>query len=150
MPSPGGHDYVARLLVVSTPDGLTSRWEDGDPSDEVRSEVAALARRLGEDGLGSMERLEPSEEIRRLLDERRFDEVPLDELFSAEPAEHVAPPGADASVFLRLNVRTCDAREAERLGQVRAIDFEFGPMGAPPEYPRVPVDMLLRHAASTA
>lgn len=97
-----------------------------------------------------MPRIDPPEEIRRLLEEGRYDEVPLDELCAAETADCVPPEGTDGSVFLRLNVRAGTPAQAARWGHDRAIDFEFGPMGAPSEYPRVSVDELFRHAAATA
>jgi hypothetical protein len=53
-------------------------------------------------------------------------------------------------VFLRLKVRTATAEQTALGGSEHLIDFEFGPMGAPPEYPRVSINDLLRHAAATA
>jgi hypothetical protein len=53
-------------------------------------------------------------------------------------------------VFLRLKVRTATAEQTALGGSEHLIDFEFGPMGAPPEYPRLSINDLLRHAAATA
>ncbi|HET6663054.1 MAG TPA: hypothetical protein VFG94_02295 [Acidimicrobiales bacterium] len=52
--------------------------------------------------------------------------------------------------YLRLRVRACTAEQAAVWGRERVMDFEFGPMGAPPEYPRVSINDLFRHAAETA
>jgi hypothetical protein len=110
-PGSGPDEYLARLVVVSTPDGLTSRWEGGEPPAEVRAEVSAFARRMS--------------------------------------ADDVTLPARPDPVFLRLKVR--DATVASPAsGREHAIDFEFGPMGAPPDIPRVPVDALFRYAAEHA
>jgi hypothetical protein len=44
--------------------------------------------------------------------------------------------------FLRLKVRTATAEQTAVGSGEHVIDFEFGPMGAPPEYPRVSINDL--------
>ena len=34
--APDGFEYLATLLVISTPDGFRSRWDDEEPSAAVR------------------------------------------------------------------------------------------------------------------
>jgi hypothetical protein len=41
--APDGSEHPAALLVISTPDGFRSRWEDDEPSAAVRSEVTTSA-----------------------------------------------------------------------------------------------------------
>jgi hypothetical protein len=109
-----GHiDYLASLLVVSTPRGLMSRWEDRRPPDDVRSAVAAFAREMSGQDL-------------------------------------VVHEHHRENVYLRLLVRDRTPAQAAASGREQVIDFEHGPMGAPPEYPRTSVNELFRHAAETA
>jgi hypothetical protein len=48
-----GYEYLAKLLVISTPDGFSSRWEDEEPSLAVRSEVSEFARRMSTEDFGT-------------------------------------------------------------------------------------------------
>jgi hypothetical protein len=148
-----GYEYMARLLVISTPDGFSTRWEDEEPSAAVRSEVAEFARRMSTEDFATAATpiydLPPH--LRKLIEQRSVAAAGDDESASAD---RVRPVPRDEEygrvVFLRLKVRTA-AAEARAVGSgERVIDFEFGPMGAPPEYPRVSINDVLRHAAATA
>jgi hypothetical protein len=44
--APDGSEQLAVLLVISTADGFTSRWEGDEPSAAVRSEVSEFARQM--------------------------------------------------------------------------------------------------------
>jgi hypothetical protein len=147
--APDGSEHLAALLVISTPDGFRSRWEGDEPSAAVRSEVDEFARQMSvEDFINApridLSDLEDIDELAMLNDARRRGEIsdrvveiPRDEEFGRV-------------VYLRVKVRACTAEQSAAWGRERVIDFEFGPMGGPPEYPRVSITDLFRHAAETA
>jgi len=60
------------------------------------------------------------------------------------------PDDSDATVFLRLNLRRSSPDQVAADVSDHVVDLEFGPMGAPPSYPRVSVNELFRHAAERA
>jgi hypothetical protein len=145
-----GHEYLAKLLVISTPDGFTSRWEDAVPRATVRSEVSQFARRMSTEDFTKAERIDPPPHLRELIEQ-----LPValgdDEGASAARRRPIPPDEKFGRVvFLRLMIRDCTAEQKAAGCGERAIDFEFGPMGAPPRYPRVSVNDLFRHAAETA
>jgi hypothetical protein len=49
--------------------------------------------------------------------------------------------------YLRLRVRHVPPERVEALGRQPAVDIDHGPGGAPPDYPRVPLDDLLAFVA---
>lgn len=53
-------------------------------------------------------------------------------------------------VYLRLRARPCPPGQKAPSGGEMVFDFDFGPMGAPPDYPRVSVNDLFRYAAKNA
>jgi hypothetical protein len=148
--APDGSEHLAVLLVISTADGFTSRWEGDEPSAAVRSEVSEFARQMSVEDFINAPRIGlPDLEH---VDERGM----LDDAWrqGESSTEHVAEIPRDEEfgrvVYLRLNVRACTAKQSAAWARERVIDFEFGPMGAPPEYPRVSINDLFRHAAETA
>ena len=63
------------------------------------------------------------------------------------------PPGRHQEVgcaFLRLTVRPVAPDSVVTSTSSYSIGFEAGPGGAPPDYPRVPAQVLLEHAATNA
>jgi hypothetical protein len=148
-----GYEYLANLLVISTPDGFSSRWEDEEPSPAVRSEVSEFARRMSTEDFGTATTpigdLPPH--LRKLIEQRSVGALGDDERASADrPRPIPRDEEYGRVVYLRLKVRTATAEQMAVGSRERVIDFEFGPMGAPPEYPRVSINDLLRHAAATA
>ena len=145
-----GHEYLAKLLVISTPDGFTGRWEDEKPPATVRSEVSEFARRMSTEDFTTAEHIDPPPHLRKLIEQ-----LPVafgdDESASAARPRPIPPDEKFGRVvFLRLMIRDCTTEQKAAGSGERAIDFEFGPMGAPPEYPRVSLNDLFRHAAETA
>lgn len=58
------------------------------------------------------------------------------------------PHVSTGCAYLRLRVKHVPPERVERLGRRLAVDFDFGPGGAPAEYPRVVLDDLLAFAAA--
>jgi hypothetical protein len=148
--APDGSEHLAALLVISTPDGFTSQWEGDQPSAAVSSEVSEFARQMSvEDFIHAprigLPELEHVDELGTLGDVWRHGESRPD-----QPTEIPREDEFGRVVYLRLNVRACTPEQSAAWGRERVIDFEFGPMGAPPEYPRVSINDLFRHAAETA
>ena len=141
--SPGSRrdDNVGCFLVVSTPDGFTSRWEDVEPPAAVGSEVAEFARRMRDVDLAQVRRIDPPPHLRRQLVE--YDEPTGDD----SPPQ--VTPGEEFGrvVYLRLRARPRPPEQAASSAGEIVVDFDFGPMGAPPSYPRVSVNDLFRYAA---
>jgi hypothetical protein len=139
-------------LVISTPDGFTSRWEDQEPPASVRSEVAAFARRMSDVDLARATRIDPPPHLREQLVDRG---LPAD-LAHHEPGDVNSTRSVDREaddrrvVYLRLKARPCPPGQPAPGGGEIVFDFDFGPMGAPPEYPRVSVNDLFRYAAEHA
>jgi hypothetical protein len=147
---PDGSEHLATLLVLSTPDGFRTRWEDDEPSAVVRSEVSEFARQMSMEDFINAPRIERPHV--QHLDEQRLlgDIAPHDESNADQFRETPREEEFGRLVYLRLSVRACTAEQAAAWGRERVIDFEFGPMGAPPEYPRVSINDLFRQAAETA
>jgi hypothetical protein len=141
------YEYQAKLLVISTPDGFTGRWEDQEPPATVRSEVSAFARRMSTQDFTKSERIDPPAHLRKLVEQ-----LPVDDGERGGDRPRSVSPDEEFGrvVFLRLKIRAWSAEPKAAGGADRAIDIEFGPMGAPPEYPRVSLNDLFRHAAETA
>ena len=144
----GGYEYLAKLLVMSTPDGFSSRWEDEEPSPAVRSEVSEFARRMST-ATTPIDDLPPH--LRKLIEQRSVGALGDDERASADrPRPTPRDEEYGRVVYLRLKVRTATAEQTAVGDGEHVIDCEFGPMGAPPECPRVSINDFLRHAAATA
>jgi hypothetical protein len=145
-------DHLGCLLVLSTPDGLTSRWEDQEPPAPVRSEVAAFARRMSDVDLAQARRIDPPPHLQEQLIEQDF----RAELADDERGDANLRRGVDRQaeygrvVYLRLRARSCPDGQTASSEEEIVVDFDFGPMGAPPEYPRVSDNDLLRYAAENA
>jgi hypothetical protein len=148
-----GGEYLAKLLVISTPDGFSSRWEDEEPSAAVRSEVSGFALRMSTEDFATattpIDELPPH--LRKLIEQRSVAALGEDVRASADRPRPI-PRDEEywRVVYLRLKVRTATAEQKAVGSSERVIDFEFGPMGASPEYPRVSINDLFRHAAATA
>jgi hypothetical protein len=145
-----GYGYVAKLLVISTPDGFTGRWEDRKPPATVRSEVSEFARRMSTEDFTKAVRIDPPPHLQDLIEQ-----LPVasggDGGGGDDPPRPVPPDEVYGRVvLLRLMIRDSTAEQKAAGSGDRAIDFEFGPMGAPPEYPRVSLNDLFRHAAEIA
>jgi hypothetical protein len=138
--------------VISTPVGFTSYWEDEEPAPEIRTKVSEFARRMVTADLTPIRDEPPNlpEQAKRRLAELRAEREqtrPRD--WTPGHQERVRTLQQEGSVFLRLKVRDGSA-EDNASSHSPPIDFEHGPMGAPPNYPRVIVNDLFRHASETA